>query len=115
MPLEMNTDRARMKRIMEEAAIRHVKAIHYSASASTRVGGDNCDGMGKDTRFWPVILQGFSGKKLVREETDRMERRVREVIGWNEPVKESTSFIKAACQNYEIFLWKTNGPEGLDL
>ena len=37
--LEVNPRRGGMKRLMEEAAARHVEAIHYSASAGIPVGG----------------------------------------------------------------------------
>ena len=36
--LDTNFRRGGMKRLMEEAAARHVEAIHYSASAGIRVG-----------------------------------------------------------------------------
>ena len=65
-----------MKSIMEEAATRHIEAIHYSASAVIRVGGERGTGFGANTGFWLVILEGFSGKKLKKEETDRAEKRV---------------------------------------
>ena len=37
-PLELNTDRGCMKRVMEKIEARHVEAIHYLASAGIRVG-----------------------------------------------------------------------------
>ena len=41
--------------MMEEAATRHVKAIHYSASEEIRIGGKvaNPDA---NPGFWPVVL-----------------------------------------------------------
>ena len=36
--LKWNSSRGGMKRLMEEAAVRHVEAIHYSASDGIRVG-----------------------------------------------------------------------------
>ena len=35
---------------------------------------------------------------------DRVERGVREVIGWSDPVEEKTGFVVAACQNYEVLV-----------
>ena len=36
--LELNTERGRMKRLMEEAAARHAEAVHYTALTEIRVG-----------------------------------------------------------------------------
>ena len=38
--LELNTGHGRMKRLMEEAAVRHAEAVHYSALGGIRVEGD---------------------------------------------------------------------------
>ena len=46
-----------------------------------------------------MVLEGFSGKKLVKKEVDRTDRRAREVTEWNDPVDEKTSFMETACQN----------------
>ena len=35
--LELNVGRGGMKRLMEEAAVRHAETIHYSASAGIRI------------------------------------------------------------------------------
>ena len=35
---------------------------------------------------------------------DRAKRRVREVTGWSDPVEEKTSFVEAACLNYEVLV-----------
>ena len=51
-----------------------------------------------------VILEGLSGKKLKKEETDCSERRIREVTGWDYPVEERSSFVEDACQNYEVLV-----------
>ena len=50
-PLEVNIRRGGMKRIMEEAAPRHVEAIHYLALAGIRVGGDSGTDSGARARF----------------------------------------------------------------
>ena len=91
----MNIGCGGMKRIMEEAATRHIEAIHYSALVGIRVGKEKSSGSGNDAGFWPVILEGFSRKKLKKEEVDRAMRRVREVNRWSDPVEESTSFVEA--------------------
>ena len=100
----MNTRRGGMKRIMEEVAVRYVKAIHYSRLAGIQVRGDKSARTGNNARFLPVVLEGFSKKKLMKEEADRAERRVREVTGWSDPIEERTSFVEATCQNYEVLV-----------
>mgnify|MGYP000512341434 CR=1 FL=1 len=86
-----------MKRIMDEAAAQHVEVIHYSWSVGIRVGGDKCVRIGNDTKFWLVVLEGFSRKKLSKEEADRVERWIREVTVWNDRMEEKTNFVEAAC------------------
>ena len=78
--LEVNPGRGGMKRLMEEAAVRHVEAIHYSASADIRVGG-KVDTPDTHPGFWPVVLETFSGGRLQKGEAERAEKRVCEVIG----------------------------------
>mgnify|MGYP000235156717 CR=1 FL=1 len=92
-----------MKRLTEEATPRHVEVIQYSASIGIRVRGENAKS-GKDVGFWPMVLDGFYEKKLMKEEADRAERRVREVTGWSDPIEERTSFVEATCQNYEVLV-----------
>mgnify|MGYP000630293326 FL=1 len=53
--LDTNFGRGGMKRLMEEAAARHVEAIHYSASAGIRVG-ERATKPDSKTGFWPFIL-----------------------------------------------------------
>ena len=92
-----------MKRLMEEVAARHAKAIHYSASAGIRVGSDGGQKT-KDSGFWPSVLEGLSGLRLTKEEADGAEKRVREVIEWYDLVEENTGFLQAACKNYEVLV-----------
>ena len=89
-----------MKQLMEEAASRHAETIHYSASAGIWVRSDTFRKT-KESRFWPLMLEGLVGVWLRKEEANRAERRVREVTGWSDPVEEKTGFVEAACQNYE--------------
>ena len=42
--------------------------------------------------------------RLRKEEADRAEKRVQEVMGWNNPVEEKTGFVEATCQNYEVLV-----------
>ena len=79
---------------MEEAAPRHLKVIHYSALAGIRVGGKaaNAD---TNPKFWPMVLEIFSKRRLKKGEVDRAEKQVCDVIGWSDPVEESTSFVEA--------------------
>ena len=99
---------------MEEAAPRHLKVIHYSALAGIRVGGKaaNAD---TNPKFWPMVLEIFSKRRLKKGEADRAEKQVRDVIGCSDLVDESTGFVEAACQNYEVLVddkraEKTGGP-----
>ena len=94
--LNLKVGRGGMKRLMEEAATRHAETVHYSASARIRVGGGEArktNGAG----FWPTMLEGLAVARLRKEETNRAEKRVREVTGWSDPVEEKTGFVKAAC------------------
>ena len=50
-------------RDIEEAAARHIEAIHYSASAGIRVGEKAIKPDSK-SGFWPVILETLSGGRL---------------------------------------------------
>ena len=51
-----------------------------------------------------MVLEGLTGVRLRKEEADRVERRVREVTGWDNPVEEKIGFMEAACQNYEVLV-----------
>ena len=51
----------------------------------------------KGIGFLLVVLEGFSGKKLVKEEGDRAERWVQEVTSWSDLVEEKTGFVESAC------------------
>ena len=75
--LNRNDGRGGMKRLMEEAATRHAETIHYSASASIRVGGNEARKESK-AGFWPTMLEGLAGARLRKDEADRAERRCRE-------------------------------------
>ena len=44
-----------------------------------------------------MVLEGLTGVRLRKEEADRVERRVREVTGWDNPVEEKIGFMEAAC------------------
>ena len=50
------------------------------------------------------MLEGFSGVRLRKEEANCAEKRVWEVMGWNDHVEEKTGFMEAACQNYEVLM-----------
>ena len=50
------------------------------------------------------MLEGLAGARLKKEESDRAEKRVREITGWSDPVEEKTGFVEAACQNYEALV-----------
>jgi hypothetical protein len=50
------------------------------------------------------VLGGLTGVRLVKEEADRAEKRVKEATGWSDPVEEKTGFVEAACQNYEVLI-----------
>ena len=92
-----------MKRLMEEAAARQVKAVHYSASAGIRVG-EKATKPDIKSRFWPAILETLSEGSLKREEAEHAEEHVRKVTGWSDPVEESTAFVEVACRNYEALI-----------
>ena len=68
--LELNIGRGGMKRLMEEAMARHAKAVNYVASTGIRVGGNEGQ-KAKYAGFWPLVLEGFSGVQLKKEEVER--------------------------------------------
>ena len=49
-------------------------------------------------------MEGFSGKKLKKEDVNHAEKRVQEITGWSDPVEEKTGFIEVVCQNYEVLV-----------
>ena len=57
--VETNFGRGGMKRLMEEAEARHVEAVHYSASAKIRVGGETSVSKERGTGFWSLVLESF--------------------------------------------------------
>ena len=103
--LDTNFGRGGMKRLMEEAAARHVEVIHYSASADICVG-EKATKPDSKSGFWTAILETLSGGRLQKEEVEHANERVREVTGWSYPVEESTGFVEAACKNYEALIDK---------
>ena len=82
--------------MIEEVAARHAETVHYSTSTGIRVGSDEARKTNK-ARFLPLMLEGLAGARLRKVESDRAEKRVREVTGWSDPVEEKTCFIEAAC------------------
>ena len=40
----------------------------------------------------------------IKEEADHTEKRVREVMRWNDLVEEKIGFVKGTCQNYEVLM-----------
>ena len=73
-PLNVNTGRGDIKRIMEEVAARNAEANHYSASTGIHVGGEKGAASRSNIGFWPLVLEGFLGVRLRKEETDRTEK-----------------------------------------
>jgi hypothetical protein len=47
--------------------------------------------------FWPTVLGGLTRVRLMKEEADRVEKRVKDATGWSDPVEEKTGFVEAAC------------------
>ena len=72
--LDLIISRGGMKRLMEEAAARHAKTIHYSTSARIRVGSDKV-GNTKSSRFWLLRLEGLVGVRLRKEEATARKNR----------------------------------------
>ena len=85
--------------LIKEVAAQHVQAIHYSSSTSIRVGVGKAISADTNPRFWQVVLDKVSKRKLKKGEVDRVEKCVHNVTGWSYPVVESTSFVEAACLN----------------
>ena len=102
-PLELNTSRGRMKRLMEVAA-RHAETIYHSASMGIWVGGETCVDSGNNSRFWSLVLEVLSTLSLRKEEADRTERQVQEIAGWSNPMEEKIGFVEAVCLNYEVLV-----------
>ena len=51
----------------------------------------------KGIGFLLVVLEGFSRKKMVKEEANHTEKQVQEVTGWSDLMEEKTSFVESAC------------------
>ena len=102
--LDVNFEQGDMKSLMEEAATRHIEAIHYSASVGIRVGGKVAK-LDTNPGFWPLVLETFFGGRLQKGEEDRAEKRVCEVTGWSDLVEENTGFVEAVCRNYEALVY----------
>ena len=71
-----------------------------------QIGGDKCTGTRNDTGFWVVILDGFFGKKLNKEEADCVVRKIQEGIGWNDLVEEKSSFVEVPYETYEVLVYE---------
>ena len=80
--LILNTGRGGMNMLMKDVAARHVKAIHYSASTSIRVGVGKAISADTNPEFWPVVLETFSERKVKKVEADFAERRVCDDTRW---------------------------------
>ena len=84
---------------MEEAKARHIKAMHYSASAETQVGREARGRDVKDLEFWSTVLGSLSHVKLKKEEAVQVVTRVWEVTEWNDPMEEKTRLVEVSYQN----------------
>ena len=51
-----------------------------------------------------MVLEGFAGVRLRKEDLGRVEKRIQEVTGWDNTVEEETGFVEATCQNYEVLV-----------
>ena len=87
--LDLNVRRGGMKRLMEEAAARHVETIHYSVTAGIWVRNNEVRKT-NEAGFWSLMLDGLAGVRLRKEEANHAERRVQEVTGWSDPIEEKT-------------------------
>ena len=94
--LEVNTSRGGMKRLMEEAVVRHTETVHYSTSIEIRVGGERS----VDSEFWLLVLEGLSRERRggPRGEAGLGGHRA------EQPSRRETNFMEAACQNYEVLV-----------
>ena len=68
--------------LIKEVAARHVEAIHYSASTSIRVGVGKAISADTNPRFWLVVLETFSERKVKKGEADRTEWQVCDDTRW---------------------------------
>ena len=59
-------------------------SYHVACRGLPLLGGGKATSSEADPKFWSVVLETFSGKKLKKKEANRMERRAREVTGWGE-------------------------------
>ena len=52
----------------------HVEAMHYSASTVIRVGIRKPTTADINPKFWHVVVETFSGRKLKKGDANRAER-----------------------------------------
>ena len=102
--LDLNIGRGGMKRLMEEAAARHVEIVHYSASAGIRVRGGEARKT-NEAGFRLLMLEGLAGARLRKEDA---ENRVREVTEWSDPVEEKRASSKPLARTTRLW-WRTSG------
>ena len=103
-PLRVYFGRGGLKKIVEEEDARHVEAMDYAASAEIRVGRENLKTIKPGARFWRTVFECEKKKKINLEDLKLVDRSMRQVTGWSDPVDNNTSFAEVVCDNYEALV-----------
>jgi hypothetical protein len=85
---------------------RHAEAMHYAASARISVGRENLKTIKPGAGFWPTAFECEKKGKIGSEDLEIVDRNVRRVTGWTDPVNNKTIFaVEHVC--FIIFGFRT--------
>ena len=65
-----------MKKVVEDAELNHVDAMHYAGSAGIRVGKDKNEAARKRTKLWSSVLEYEKKGKVTSNEVELEDRSV---------------------------------------
>ena len=103
-PLRVNFRRRVTKKAMEDAEATHVDAMHYAASARTRVGKDKIEAARAGEKFWSFILEYEKKGKFTSNEVELVDRSAQSITKWSDPVDDNTIHTEVMCDNHEVLV-----------
>ena len=93
-----------MKKVMEDAEVTHVHAMHYVALAGIRVRKDKIEVVKAGAKFWSTVLEYENKGKVTPNKVALADRSVQSITGWSDPVDDNTILAEVMCDNHEVFI-----------
>jgi hypothetical protein len=90
--------------LIDEEDVRHVEAMHYTATVKIRVRREDLKPIKTIAGFWPTVFAYEKKGKIDSKDLEFTGRNVKRVTGWTDPINNITSFAKVVCNNYKALM-----------